>query len=192
MILQMGERFILYLYLGRVADLLGQLETQNHAARGSDGVEQHSRIGGLHSLLLFCVQLRAAQLVEVIVRPECLMKDYLRDLPMIYYIWTQRRLFYVELGSDLSFVFPFAVLLDYADLFRHLALIGLRQQPDLPYRYRGCHPTHGLPLILLLNTLQILLLLQIVLHGDSFGNAKPCGHHLLVLIPQEREILLIL
>ena len=77
-------------------------------------------------MLLLRVQLRAAQLVEVIVRPECLMKDYLRDLPMIYYIWTQRRLFYVELGSDLSFVFPFTVLLDYADLLRHLPLIGLR------------------------------------------------------------------
>ena len=126
MILQMGERFIQYLNLGRVADLLGQLETKNHAARGSDGVEQHSRVGGLHSLLLFCVQLRAARLVEVIVRPECLMKDYLRDLSMINYIWTQGRLFYVQLGSDLSFVFPFTVLLDYADLLRHLPLIGLR------------------------------------------------------------------
>jgi len=93
MILQMGERFIEYLYLGRVADLLGQFETKNDAARGSDGVEQDSGIRGLQSLLLFCVQLRAALLVEVIVRPECLMKDDLCDLPMINHIWTQRRLF---------------------------------------------------------------------------------------------------
>lgn len=83
-------------------------------------------MGGLHSLLFFCVQLRAALLVEVIVGPESLMKDYLRDLLMINYIWTQRRLFYVQLGSDLSFVLPFAVLLDYADLLRHLPLNGLR------------------------------------------------------------------
>ena len=109
--------------------------------------------------MLFCVQLRAALLVEVIIRPERLMKDYLRDLLMINYIRAQRRLFYVRLGSDLSFVFPFAVLLDYADLLRHLTLNGLRQQPDLPYRYRGCDPAHGLPLILLLNPLQVLLLL---------------------------------
>ena len=40
-------------------------------------------MGGLHSLLFFCVQLRAALLVEVIVGPESLMKDNLRDLLMI-------------------------------------------------------------------------------------------------------------
>ena len=70
-----------------------------------------------------------------------------------------------------------------------LAVLAVRQQADFP---NGHGPAYGLPLAMLLDLLDVLLLLEVVLHGDRLGHTETVRHHLLILVTEQGQVLLVL